>query len=308
MSGVVGWVDPCTAIGGPVTVCPVRVARRVTCWRGSSRRRRGASPEELIELQQAAQGSVARRVDVLVAGAGAVTGHRPAGCRCASSARDDRGARPPTSGSKDGRTAGLWSVDVSTDSRDRILSLAVDAIDAGGEAAVRVNHICAEAGVSPPVLYYHFGSRDGLVIAAQVARYTRRSFKDIANIGAVVAACTSSDELRTVLVTTWTLSLARRTHNRWVRTSALGSAYARPELEAAIAKAQDEITAELCKVFEPCREKGWFRPDIDLVSTVSWHHSVLIGRVHIERGQKLVDPAEWDRLTLDALVHAFFGA
>ena len=205
-------------------------------------------------------------------------------------------------------SVGLGFAAVSSDTRDRILGLAVEAIDAGGEAAVRVNHICAEAGVTPPVLYYHFGSRDGLVIAAQVARYSRRSFEDIAKIGAAVSTCTSSDELRTVLVTTWTLSLAQRTHNRWVRTSALGSAYARPELETAIAAAQDEIIAELCKVLDPCREKGWFRPDIDLVSTVAWHHSVLIGRVHIERGQMLVNPAEWDRLTLDALVHAFFGS
>jgi AcrR family transcriptional regulator len=197
---------------------------------------------------------------------------------------------------------------MASDNRDRILDLAVAAVDAGGEAAIRVNHICAEVGVTPPVLYYHFGSRDGLVAAAQVARYTRRTFDDIEQIGKAVARCTSSDELRTVLVAIWTRSLAERTQNRWVRTSAMGSAYARPELEADIAKAQDEIVAGLCRILEPCREQGWLRPGIDLVSTVAWHHSVLIGRVHIERGQKLVDPAEWDRLTLESLVHAFFGS
>lgn len=197
---------------------------------------------------------------------------------------------------------------MATDNRTRILDLAIKAIDAGGEAAIRVNHLADKAGVTPPVLYYHFGSRDGLVVAAQVARYTRRTFDDIARIGTAVAKCTSSDELRTVLVVTWTRSLAERAQNRWVRTSALGSAYARPELEAAIASAQDEIVAALCRILEPCRERGWLRPGIDLVSTVSWHHGVLIGRVHIERGQELVDPTEWDRLTLEALVHAFFGS
>jgi AcrR family transcriptional regulator len=188
-----------------------------------------------------------------------------------------------------------------------MLDLAVAAIDAGGEVAIRVNHIAAEAGVTPPVLYHHFGSRDGLVIAAQVARYTRQSFEDIERIGRAVATCSTSEELRKVLLITWTRSLAERAQNRWVRTSALGSAYARSELEIEIAEAQDEIITALCRVLEPCREHGWFRPGIDLVSTVAWHHSVLIGRVHIERGQVAVDPAEWDRLTLDALDHAFFG-
>ena len=197
---------------------------------------------------------------------------------------------------------------MSNDVADKILDLAVAAIDGGGEAAIRVNDIAAEAGVTPPALYYHFGSRDGLVVAAQVARYTRRTFEDIARIGKAVEACTSRDELCTTLTITWTRSLARRSANRWVRTSALGSAYARPELEAAIAKAQDEIVSHLCRILEPCRERGWLRPGIDLVSTVAWHHSLLIGRVHIERGQQQVDPAEWDRLTLEALVHAFFGS
>ncbi len=196
---------------------------------------------------------------------------------------------------------------MSSNNRTRILDLAVTAVDVGGEAAIRVNDLAAEAGVTPPALYYHFGSRDGLVIAAQVERYTRRTFEDIARIGRAVEKCTSADELRSVLVITWTRSLAERAQNRWMRTSALGSAYARPELEAAIAKAQDDIVVGLSKILEPCRERGWFRPGIDLMSTIAWHHGVLISRVHIERGQKQVDPAEWDRLTLEALVHAFFG-
>jgi AcrR family transcriptional regulator len=196
---------------------------------------------------------------------------------------------------------------MSSDNRAKILDLAVAAIDLGGEEAIRVHHLVAEAGVTVPVPYHYFGSRDGLVNAAQVARYTRRTFDDIARIGKAVDKCTSKDELRDVLVTTWTRSLARRAENRWVRTSALGSAYARPELKAAIAKAQDDVVAQLCEFLEPCRERGWLRPGIDLTSTVAWHHSLLIGRVHIELGQKLVDPVEWDRLTIEVFDHAFFG-
>ena len=207
-----------------------------------------------------------------------------------------------------GESYSVGSLSVSGEARAHILDLAIAAIDKGGEAAIRVNDIVAEAGVTPPVLYYHFGNRDGLVIAAQVARYTRRTFEDISRIGDAVAKCTSSDELKQVLVVTWTRSLAERSSNRWMRMSVLGSAYARPELEVAIAKAQDEIVEHLCGILEPCRERGWLRPGIDLMSVVAWHHSLLIGRVHIERGQTNVQPEEWDRLTLEALVHAFFGS
>jgi AcrR family transcriptional regulator len=196
---------------------------------------------------------------------------------------------------------------VSNDIRSRILDLAVAAVDAGGEAAIRVNDIASEAGVTPPALYYHFGSRDGLVVAAQVERFSRRAFEDIAAIEKELAKCTSRDALRAAFIATWKRIIENRISSRWVRTSALGSAYARPELEVALAKAQDEIIVGLCRILEPFRDRGWLRAGIDLESAVAWQHSVLIGRVYIERGQAHVDPAEWDRLTLEALVQAFFG-
>lgn len=101
--------------------------------------------------------------------------------------------------------------------------------------------------------------------------------------------------------------LAGRPLSRYRRTNGFGSAYTRPELEAAVAQAQDDIVTELCRVLELCVEKDWLRPGIDLASTVAWHLSVLIGRVYIEHGQANVDPAEWDGLTLEAVERAFFG-
>jgi len=197
---------------------------------------------------------------------------------------------------------------MAADTRTRILDLAVAAIDAGGEASLRVTSIINGAGITPPALYHHFGSREGLVIAAQIERYTRQTRFDIDVIGKAVAECESADDLRATLVGIWKRSLAERAESRWRRTSVVGSAYGRPELATAVAEAQDWIVEALVEILEPCRERGWLRPGIELTSTVAWHHSLLIGRVHIEHGVELVDPDEWDRLTIEALAHAFFGS
>lgn len=196
---------------------------------------------------------------------------------------------------------------MADDNRARILDLAVAAIDAGGEAAVRVNHIVEEAGVTPPVLYYHFGSRDGLVIAAQVERYTRQTRADIRAVKHAVEACESRDEVRAALIDIWTGILAQRVESRWRRASVIGSAYARPELESAVMRAQDDIISGLSEPLEACRQRGWLREGIDLPSAVAWQHSVLMGRVYVEHGTRQGDLEEWDRLTLDAFVRAFFG-
>ena len=73
--------------------------------------------------------------------------------------------------------------------RERILELAVEAIDAGGEEAIRVNDIAAEAGVTVPTLYRHFGSRDGLVEAAQTYRFRKTQFVDSSVLAASLAKC-----------------------------------------------------------------------------------------------------------------------
>ena len=196
---------------------------------------------------------------------------------------------------------------MTSNNQARILDLAVAAIDEGGEAAIRVSQIVADAGVTQPVLYYYFGNRDGLVVAAQIERYTRQTKTDIAAIGRAVGKCTSRDELRQALLITWSRSLAQRSDSRWRRISVIGSAYARPQLAAAVAQAQDEIVKGLFEILEPCRQRGWLRDGIDLTSTIAWHHSLLISRVTIEQGTEEVDSTEWDRLTLDALERAFFG-
>ena len=197
---------------------------------------------------------------------------------------------------------------MADENRTKILDLAIAAIDAGGEAAVRVNHIVEEAGVTPPVLYYHFSNRDGLVIAAQIERYSRQIRQDIEAIGQRVSQCQSREELQTTLVDIWEKTLVGREESRWRRVSVVGSAFARPELEAEVLRAQDEIVAGLVAVLQPCNERGWLREGIDLPSAVAWQHGLLLSRVFIERGAQQGETDEWDQLTLEALQHAFFGS
>ena len=197
---------------------------------------------------------------------------------------------------------------MAEENRTKILDLAIAAIDAGGEAAVRVNHIVEEAGVTPPVLYYHFGNRDGLVIAAQIERYSRQIRQDIDAIGQRLSQCQSREELQTTLVDIWEKTLVGREESRWRRVSVVGSAFARPELEAEVLRAQDEIVAGLVAVLQPCNERGWLREGIDLPSAVAWQHGLLLSRVFIERGAQQGETDEWDQLTLESLQHAFFGS
>ncbi len=195
---------------------------------------------------------------------------------------------------------------MAEDNRRKILDFAVAAIDAGGEAALRIHDVAAQAGITVPVIYHYFGNRDGLVIAAQVERYERKLVNDVSRMGRAVAECQTRDDLRTALRISWEYILARRAENRWRRINVVGSAYARAELEEAISRAQDEIVVALVAILDPCRDRGWLRAGIDLPSAIAWQHSILLSRTFIEHGALKGKSAEWDRLTLEALDRAFF--
>lgn len=50
--------------------------------------------------------------------------------------------------------------------QERILAAAMDALTTLDPAALTIQQICRAAAVTPPTVYYHFGSKDGLLAAA----------------------------------------------------------------------------------------------------------------------------------------------
>jgi len=192
--------------------------------------------------------------------------------------------------------------------RQRILELAVSAIDEGGEAAVRVNDLAAEAGVTVPTLYRHFGSRDGLVEAAQTYRFRKTQFVDVSVLAASLAKCKNQDELRKALRKEL---LTHFDTDRWelrqVRLNALGAGYARPELAASLALAQKQGAMGIAEMLLPFQKKGWIRKDIDLPATVYWFMGQILGRVLIEMGDNPVSQKKWNDVSLEGIMAVIFG-
>lgn len=192
--------------------------------------------------------------------------------------------------------------------RQRILELAISAIDEGGEAAVRVNDLATEAGVTIPTLYRHFGSRDGLVEAAQTYRFRKTQFVDGSVLAASLAKCKNQDEFRKALRKEL---LTHFDTDRWelrqVRLNALGAGYARPELAASLALAQKQGAMGIAEMLLPFQKKGWIRKDIDLPATVYWFMGQILGRVLIEMGDNPVSQKKWNDVSLEGIMAVIFG-
>jgi hypothetical protein len=50
------------------------------------------------------------------------------------------------------------------------------------------------------------------------------------------------------------------------------------------------------------QKKGWVRPEIDPLALAYWTHGQIIGRVVAEMDDGVVDYAEWDKISIDAML------
>ena len=57
--------------------------------------------------------------------------------------------------------------------RERLLKAAAATIDKGGEGAVRIRDLTKSCDITAPSIYHFFGSREGLIDAAQAYRFSR---------------------------------------------------------------------------------------------------------------------------------------
>ncbi len=82
------------------------------------------------------------------------------------------------------------------DRREQILTATLDQVDRIGLAATRVSDVAGALGVSPALVFYHFGTKDALLAEA----FAHAVARDLDRLDAAVAAGTDPlDRLRRVL-------------------------------------------------------------------------------------------------------------
>ena len=195
----------------------------------------------------------------------------------------------------------------TSSTRERLIEAAIGIIETGGEAAVRVDVVTEQVGVTKPSLYHFFGDRNGLITAAYAEMYRRsllhglREFHD-----AVVDAATSEEYRRIIESTVVSFSDPEGIRRRAVRASVIGSAVTRPTLKEAVATVNREEMALLARALEIGVKRGWSNLRHDPEATAYWWWGVLNGR-HLVEIDDTIDAAAWDAVTLDAVSRLMFG-
>lgn len=182
--------------------------------------------------------------------------------------------------------------------RERLLEAAIAVIEAEGEVGVRVDQIATTAGVTKPVLYHHFGDREGLIVAAQAERFRRALRFGLAEVAAGAERCQSAADFA-ALVAAWVRSFGTvdGIQRRRMRIEVLGSAVSRPALHASVQAAADDHTSELAAIIQFAQERGWVSTQFSAATHAAWWTGLVLSRHLVETEPQRHDVDQWDGLT-----------
>lgn len=192
-------------------------------------------------------------------------------------------------------------------STQRILERAIQVIEESGEAAIRTNPIAFECGVTPPILYRAFGSREGLVIAAQAERYRRSTLEAMEYLYRYIEEATSRDSLYRIISETLDFIFGiERAANRRLRAEVIGSSVSRPKLREQLLRIDWEYATLIAAAYKKAIENGWISKDKNHQVISLWVQGLVNSRYLFDENPHLEHGAAWNELTRRAILDAIF--
>lgn len=190
----------------------------------------------------------------------------------------------------------------------RVLDAAIAVIESGGEEAIQVEPLVRDLGLTVTAIYRWFGSRQGLVQAAQQERFLQLSSTGLDPWGEALALASGPEQAGRLIDTLLERSLdAESTHVRRRRANALGSAFGRPELMAEMGHLIRDQVDRLSRFLERANANGSIHLREDPRSVSLWIPMVVLGRVCFELDPAPPSVSAWNDLCRQALHLALLG-
>lgn len=193
-------------------------------------------------------------------------------------------------------------------SAQRILERTIQVIEESGEAAIRTNPIAFECGVTPPILYRAFGSREGLIIAAQAERYRQSTSEAFQFLKRYIDEATSRETLYQNISETLDFIFSDgRAANRRLRAEVIGSSVSRPALRDELLRVDREYATLIAEAYEKALHNGWISSSKNYEVIALWVQGLINARYLFDEDDNSERGAAWNELTRRAILDAIFN-
>ena len=185
--------------------------------------------------------------------------------------------------------------------RERLLQATIRHLETQSAAHLRVTAIAEEADVALGLIRHHFGSRDGMVAAAQQRRLEGATRDDIAASRMLITAA-NTDEVWAGLerMTRATVDRARST-TRLSRFAAVAMAHGRAEVREAIGETFGDLLDEMASLIREAKERKLFVTDLPARAIATFIQSYALGLLVHDLDPNGVDDEELVTVIMTAL-------
>ena len=186
--------------------------------------------------------------------------------------------------------------------RQRLIELAIIELDKNGLSGFDLDDLLAKSKISKGSLYHHFGSKNGLITAAEVHLLLATYEQGNRLLRLLVENTKNADEFAShmeLMVRTATNDESQESRRRRLRAIAL--AQNNPTLAEKIRINQIEGSNYLAETMQIAVDKGWLRPDINVRAFSYWQQGMFFGHklLDISGEDDLKEP--WNEIAIIAL-------
>ena len=187
--------------------------------------------------------------------------------------------------------------EAGAETRNRLLTTAVDMLDELQEKDVSAAEILRRTGIARGSLYHFWDSIGELIQEAYLVRYSRYVEKSGGVIKQLLADCQTKEEFFQGLtrVTELTQDPARKA-NRYERARILGMAEKNEGFRVALGKVQQGLTDLFTEQFTEVQARGWFNKDFDPRAAAVWIQAYTLGKIVDDVVDNSMDALAWNAL------------
>jgi AcrR family transcriptional regulator len=167
--------------------------------------------------------------------------------------------------------------------KDKILEAAALEIDQNGITQFRVKRVAALLGVSVPLLYSYFDSREGLIAAGILSRYRTVMFGLVEIFTEPLKHVKTTDDLNAaVAVMIAEAQAPERTTARLQRLEGLSFAQHNPQASEGIEQVKREACATIMETVQGIADAGLLADGVSGVAFARIWYALFFGQVEIE--------------------------
>ena len=185
---------------------------------------------------------------------------------------------------------------------EKLLEVTISELDRVGLAEIDLDSLLRKSKISKGSLYHHFGSKNGLLAAAEAQQYMKYLRREGETFRRLIENCETKQKF--VDLVAGVMKITRLEPNldfRKKRVRAIAMSFNDETLAQVLKNAQIEVTEYLAGSFQIAKDRGWVKPDTDLMALSYWIQGVFIGHIMLDITERTEHEDAWSQVAFEAL-------